>query len=150
MLVKTAMSLVVAGVSWVIMALIGIDFSGFWAVLIFTLNFIPYIGSFIAIVFPAALTLVQFESVGLFLVTASALTAAQFAVGSLLEPRVMGRSLNLSPVVILLALALWGSVWGIVGAILCVPLTVIMMIVFSRFESTRPAAILLSLDGRLD
>ena len=82
--------------------------------------------------------------------TASALTAAQFAVGSLLEPRVMGRSLNLSPVVILLALALWGSVWGIVGAILCVPLTVIMMIVFSRFESTRPAAILLSLDGRLD
>ena len=62
----------------------------------------------------------------------------------------MGRSLNLSPVVILLALALWGSIWGVVGAILCVPLTVIMMIVFSRFEITRPAAVLLSRDGRLD
>ncbi len=149
-LVKTGMSLLVAGVSWIIMALIGIDFAGFWAVLIFVLNFIPYIGSFIAVVFPAALTLVQFESIALFLLAILSLVAAQFVVGSILEPRVMGRSLNLSPVVILMALALWGSIWGVIGAVLCVPLTVIMVIILSRFETTRPIAILLSRDGTLD
>ncbi len=149
-LVKTAMSLLVAGISWIIMALIGIDFAGFWAVLVFVLNFIPYIGSFIAVVFPAALALVQFNSIVLFLVAIVSLVAAQFAVGSILEPRVMGRSLNLSPVVILVALALWGSIWGVIGAVLCVPLTVIMVIILSRFETTRPIAILLSRDGTLD
>ncbi len=149
-LVKTAMSLLVAAVSWLLMSLLGIDFDGFWAVLIFVLNFIPYVGSIIAVIFPAVLALVQFESFGLALGALVLLTAVQFIVGSIIEPRVMGRSLNLSPVIILFTLALWGSIWGVVGAILCVPLTVIIMIGFSRFEATRPLAILLSRDGRLD
>jgi AI-2 transport protein TqsA len=73
----------------------------------------------------------------------------QFCIGSLLEPRLMGNRLNLSPIVILLSLGLWGSIWGIPGMFLCVPITVIMVIIFSYFPETRPAAILLSGTGEL-
>jgi AI-2 transport protein TqsA len=73
----------------------------------------------------------------------------QFCIGSLLEPRLMGNRLNLSPIVILLSLGLWGSIWGIPGMFLCVPITVIMVIIFSYFPETRAAAILLSGTGEL-
>jgi predicted PurR-regulated permease PerM len=61
----------------------------------------------------------------------------------------MGNTLNLSPLVILLSLALWGTIWGIPGAILCVPITVVLAIIFSNFEGTRAIAILLSRDGEI-
>jgi predicted PurR-regulated permease PerM len=77
------------------------------------------------------------------------LTAVQFCIGSLLEPKLMGNRLNLSPIVILLSLGLWGSVWGIPGMFLCVPITVIIMIVCSYFPSARPFAILLSGNGEV-
>ncbi len=146
---KTFVSALVGGGSWIIMRVIGIDFAEFWAVLIFILNFIPYIGSFIAVLLPAGLSLLQFGSFGTFLIALTTLTGIQMAVGNLLEPRLMGRSLNLSPVVILLSLAAWSSLWGVVGAFLCVPITVVMMIIFAQFRTTRPLAILLSQDGRV-
>ena len=62
----------------------------------------------------------------------------------------MGRSLNLSALVVLFSLALWGSIWGVVGMFLCVPITVILMIIFSNFEKTRPIAVLLSSNGKID
>jgi predicted PurR-regulated permease PerM len=71
----------------------------------------------------------------------------QFIVGNFLEPRLLGKSLNLSPLVILFALALWGAIWGILGMFLSVPITVMMMIIFAHFDATRPIAILLSQDG---
>jgi len=95
------------------------------------------------------LTLVQFPTLGPFIVTISVLTAVQFCIGSLLEPRLMGNRLNLSPIVILLSLGLWGSVWGIPGMFLCVPITVIIMIICSYFPTTRPLAILLSGNGKV-
>lgn len=144
------MSAIVAAGSWVIMRLIGIDFAEFWAVLIFVFNFIPYVGSFFAVLLPVMLTLLQFGAIGTFLVALVSLTGVQVLVGNFLEPRLMGRSLNLSPIVILLSLAAWSSLWGLVGAFLCVPITVVMLIVFSEFETTRPLAILLSQDGRID
>jgi predicted PurR-regulated permease PerM len=147
---KAFVSAIVGAGSWVIMRLIGIDFAEFWAVLIFVFNFIPYVGSFVAVLLPVTLTLVQFGSMGPFLVALVGLTAVQVVVGNVLEPRLMGRSLNLSPIVILLSLAAWSALWGVVGAFLCVPITVVMLIVFSEFETTRPLAILLSLDGRID
>ncbi len=69
--------------------------------------------------------------------------------GKIIEPRLMGNTLNLSPLVILLSLALWGSIWGIPGAILCVPITVLLAIIFSNFEATRPVAVLLSRNGEI-
>ena len=73
-----------------------------------------------------------------------------FLIGNIIEPRLMGRSLNLSALVVLFSLALWGSIWGVVGMFLCVPITVILMIIFSNFEKTRPIAILLSSNGKID
>lgn len=145
--IKTLLSLATATASWVIMILVGLDFAEFWALLIFFLNFIPNIGAIIATIFPAALALIQFESWWPFLEVTSGIIAIQFVVGNFLEPRLLGKSLNLSPLVILFALALWGAIWGILGMFLSVPITVMMMIVFAHFDTTRPIAILLSQDG---
>tara|TARA_B100001029_G_C14822713_1_gene318546 strand:- start:370 stop:636 length:267 start_codon:yes stop_codon:yes gene_type:complete len=77
------------------------------------------------------------------------LIACQIFVGNILEPRVAAKSLNLSPVVILLSLSLWGSVWGVTGMILSVPIMVMIMIILSEFEITKPLAILMSQSGKI-
>ncbi|MEM9840141.1 MAG: AI-2E family transporter [Pseudomonadota bacterium] len=148
--VKTSTSLLTGAISWVIMVALGIDFAGFWALIIFALNYIPVIGSIIGVVLPTVLALVQpGGGVTLFLFAAVLLTGAQQLVGSFIEPRMMGKSLNLSPLVILLSLAAWGTLWGIAGMFLCVPMTVVLMIILGQFESTKPVAILLSDDGQV-
>jgi predicted PurR-regulated permease PerM len=147
--IKVLTSTATGVLSYVVLRLVGVDFASFWAVLIFLLNFIPTIGSIIATAFPSVLTLVQFDTLGPFIITASVLTGLQFCIGSLLEPKLMGNRLNLSPIVILLSLGLWGSIWGIPGMFLCVPFTVIIMIVCSYFPSSRPVAIMLSGNGEL-
>jgi predicted PurR-regulated permease PerM len=135
--------------SYLILEWIGVDSASFWAVLIFLLNFIPTIGSIIATTFPALLTLVQFETWSPFIIVACAITGVQVLVGSIIEPRLMGSKLNLSPLILLLSLALWGTIWGIPGMFLCVPITVIIVIVCSYFPQTRPLAVILSGDGSL-
>jgi len=148
--VKTLISLLTAVVSYGIMRGVGVDYAEFWALVIFLLNYIPTLGSLVAVVFPTLLAAVQFVSWGPFLTVLLGLGATQFVIGNLLEPRVVGNALNLSPLAILLALALWGSVWGVVGMFLCVPLTMVAVITFAHFEPTRPIAILLSVDGRIE
>lgn len=147
--IKVLTSTATGLISYVVLKIVGVDFASFWAVLIFLLNFIPTIGSIIATAFPSMLTLVQFETLSPFIATVSILTAVQFCIGSLIEPKLMGNRLNLSPIVILLSLGLWGSIWGIPGMFLCVPITVIIMIVCSYFPATRPVAILLSGNGKV-
>jgi AI-2 transport protein TqsA len=146
---KSLMSLITATSSWIIMKWVGLDFAEFWALLIFFLNFIPNIGSIIATIFPAILALVQFQSWGPFSIITGGIIIVQFIVGNIIEPRLMGNSLNLSPLVILFALGVWGTLWGILGMFLSVPITVMMMIVFAHFERTRPIAIFLSQDGNV-
>lgn len=146
---KTFVSAITGILSYIVMALVDVDFAAFWAVLIFILNFIPYIGSLVGVAFPAVLTLVQFDSLVPFAVITTVLTAVQLAVGNLIEPRLMGRSLNLSPLVILLSLAIFGQIWGIVGMVLSMPFMVIAMIVCAGFETTRPVAVLLSSTGNV-
>ena len=147
--IKVLTSAATGLLSYLVLRFVGVDFASFWAVLIFFLNFIPTIGSIIATAFPSVLALVQFDTFGPFILTASILTTLQFCIGSLIEPKLMGNRLNLSPIVILLSLGLWGSIWGIPGMFLCVPITVIIMIIFSYFPVTRPVAILLSGNGAL-
>lgn len=148
--IKTFTSLATGLISYAIMRSVGLDFAIFWALLIFLFNFIPTVGSIIATFFPALLALVQFPTLGPFLIVVLGVTATQIAIGNILEPRLMGNTLNLSPLVILLSLALWGTLWGIPGAILCVPITVLMTIIFSNFEATRPFAVMLSRNGDLN
>lgn len=146
---KTLMGLLTAFASWGIMSWIGLDFAEFWALLIFFLNYIPNIGSIIATVFPALLALIQFQAWFPFVAMTSGLIAVQFVIGTLIEPRYLGRSLNLSPLVILFSLGLWGVIWGVVGMFLAVPITVMMMIILAHFPATRPFAIMLSKDGQV-
>ncbi len=136
-------------ISYVIMALLGLDFAEFWAILIFVFNFIPTIGSIIATMFPTLLALVQYESLGPFFVILLGIGSIQFTIGNLIEPRLMGNRLNLSPLVIVLSLALFATLWGFTGMILSVPVMAISMIILSHFPQTRPIAILMSRRGHI-
>ena len=149
LLVKTVVNAILGAISYAIMWLLGIEFALFWAILIAFLNYVPYVGSLIGVVFPVFLGLAQSGSLLLAGVALVTLTAAQVFVGSVLEPRMMGRAFNLSPFVVLIALAFWGSLWGVAGAILSVPLTSILVIVLAEVRATRPAAIMLSASGRV-
>jgi predicted PurR-regulated permease PerM len=146
---KTLLSILLGAVSWAIMAAYGLEFAGFWAVLIAFLNFIPYIGSVLGVLLPAIMALVQFTDPATLLSLLAALAAAQFAIGNFLDPWVMGNSLNLSPFAILVALAVWSELWGVPGAFLAVPITAIVVIVLSEFPGARAVAVLLSRNGRL-
>ena len=146
---KTFLSVLLGGVSWAIMAFFGLEFAPFWAVLIGLLNFIPYLGSILGVVAPALMAIVQFPSMDEVIGVVLALSIAQFVIGNILDPYVMGNSLNLSPFAILVALTVWAALWGIAGAFLAVPITAAAVIVLSEFRGTRPIAVLLSRDGRL-
>ncbi|MFP4014457.1 MAG: AI-2E family transporter [Chitinispirillaceae bacterium] len=147
--IKTISSLITALFSYLIFSSIGLNFASFWAFLVFLLNYIPTIGSIIATIFPSLLALVQFESFGPFMIVAIGVTSVQQLIGNFLEPRFLGNRLNLSPLVILISLALWGKLWGIPGMLLCVPITAIVMIIFSHFPQTRAIAVALSRNGKI-
>lgn len=129
---------------------VGLDFSVFWAFLTFVTYYIPTIGSLFAIALPTLLALIQFETATEALIILVVSGGLQTAVANLMEPRFMGRQMNLSPFVIIVTLFAWGSLWGIAGMFLCVPLTVIAMIVLSHFQRTWRIAVLLSSDGKVD
>lgn len=148
--IKLIASLSTGTLSYTFLMIIGVDFAAFWALLIFLLNFIPTIGSIIATIFPALITMVQFDTLGPFFLVAGGLTGIQILIGNILEPKFTGSTLNLSPTIILLNLSLWGLIWGIPGMFLCVPFLVITMIVFSNIPQTRAIAVLLSSDGQIN
>lgn len=149
--IKTVSNLVTATISYVIMKIIGIQFAGFWALLIFVLNYVPIFGAASAITLPVLLALVQPNGGGFHLALTAlvCLIGAEQVMSNVIEPRLVGRSLNLSPLVILFSLSVWGSLWGFAGLLLSVPITVTVMIVLTQFNATRPIAILLSDDGRI-
>jgi predicted PurR-regulated permease PerM len=146
---KTGINALLGLLSYVVLRLAGIEFAGFWALLIGLFNYIPYVGGIIGVAFPVAVALLQFDALGPVLALTLALTAAQVLVGNFIEPWLMGSSLNLSPFVILVSLVVWSTMWGLPGAILAVPIMAILVIVLSEFEGTRPIAVLLSLDGEI-
>jgi len=147
---KTLVNVIIGALSWVIMWIVGIDNAVFWAFMIGIFNYIPYVGSIIAVAVVITYTAFAYGSLQLTLMALVLLTAAQVYVGNWMEPRLMSRTMNLSPLAVLLALVLWSSLWGVPGAIIAVPMTSILMIVLAAFGSTRPVAILASRDGGLD
>lgn len=132
---KMAINLGAGIVVTIILSLFGIDFPIIWGLFVFLFNFIPALGSTIALLLPTLMTLVQFESFGFALLIAAILAAVQALFFSLIEPNILGKKLNLNPLVILLAVLAWGYVWGIVGMLLAVPLTAIINIILSNSES---------------
>ena len=135
--------------SYLYLLAVGVDFAGLWGLLIFLLNFIPTVGSIVATLLPALIALAQSDAYGLFVLVLLGIGVLQICIGNILEPRLMGSSFNLSPVVILLNLALWNAIWGIPGMFLCVPFLIIVAIILSHFPQTRSIAIMLSSDGNL-
>ena len=143
LLIKTAASmltglLVGVGLSW-----LGIDFAILWGILAGLLNFIPTIGSFIAAV-PALLVTVVSGTPLDILLAAVLYVVVNISIGSILEPRLLGRSLGLSPVIVLVSLLVWGWVFGPIGMLLAVPLTMIAKLALDSSPQTRWAGILLS------
>ena len=131
------------------MSSVGVDFAGFWAVMVFFFYYIPTVGSIMAIIAPALLTLIQFDNLTPFLIVLLVFGSIQVVTANVIEPAIMGRSLNLSPLVVIVSLIVWGTIWGVVGMFLCVPIMVVALIVLAQFETTRPVAVLLSADGRI-
>ncbi len=146
---KTLVNVMLGLLSWIVMKLAGVELAAFWAVLIGFLNYIPYVGSFLGVIFPVALSALQYQALAPVALILLALTAVQIFMGNVVEPWIMGASLNLSPFVIMVSLSAWSAIWGIPGALLAVPITAILVIVLSEFAGTRPIAVMLTLDGRL-
>ncbi|OGO94207.1 MAG: AI-2E family transporter [Coxiella sp. RIFCSPHIGHO2_12_FULL_44_14] len=148
--IKTTINFIAGLLSYVTLIAFGIDYAAFWGIFIFFLHYIPFIGSISAVVFVLLAVSVQITTLPLFILLATLLIIIQFAVGNILEPKWMGTRLNLSPIVILLSLAFWGTIWGIPGMFLCIPLMVILNIILAKFPTTAPVAVLLSAEGKID
>lgn len=149
--IKILTSFLTGFLSFFVLLFLGIDLPGLWAFLIFILNFIPSIGSIVGTSFPVLFAMLQYpDDLSKSLYVLLGVLAVQVFIGNFLEPRILGNKLNLSPLVVLLGLALWGFIWGFVGMLLSVPIMATLMIVFSQFPGTRNVSILLSKDGEID
>lgn len=143
--IKTFVSFCTWLFSFIIMYSFNLDFAMFWALIIFILNFIPSIGSIIAVTFPSLLSLVQpwfsyYDSA----LMVSGLISIQIFMWNIVEPKFMWNKLNLSPLVIIISLWFWWALWWVVGMLLSVPIMVIINIILAKIPVTRPIAILLS------
>jgi AI-2 transport protein TqsA len=147
--IKTTLAVITSALAYSVMASVGVDFAAFWAVMVFFFYYIPTVGSILAILAPAMLTLVQFDNLTPFLIVLLVFGTIQVVTANVVEPAIMGSTLNLSPLVVIVSLMVWGTIWGVVGMFLCVPITVVSLIVLAQFETTRPIAVLLSADGRI-
>lgn len=144
---KTLVSILTGFLSYIALFYIGVDSPLFWSFLIFMFNYIPTIGSLVGTFFPALFCILQFGEFSQCFTVLGVVGLIQLFIGNIVEPKVMGNSLNISSLVAIMALALWGSLWGITGMMLSIPITVILIIILSQIEQTKGIAILLSDKG---
>jgi len=142
MVIKSLISLLTGAVVWIFLSFIGTDYAFLWGVLAFLFNFIPNIGSIIAAVPAVLITLVQLGGISAVFV-ALFYVIVNVSIGSILEPKVMGKGLGLSTLVVFLSLIFWGWLLGIVGMLLSIPLTIMAKIIFNANEDTQWIAVLL-------
>lgn len=147
MVIKIGTSLATALFVWLWLWFFGIDFAILWAILAFVLNFIPYVGAVLMAVPAVLMALVQTDLQTTLLVALGYLVA-NTVIGSILEPRIMGRGLGISTLAVFLSLLLWSWVLGTIGAFLSVPLTMALIIALEASPQTRPIAILLGPDAK--
>jgi predicted PurR-regulated permease PerM len=129
---------------WLVLVMVGVDFAVTWGALAFFLNFIPTVGSIASSIPPILLALVQFyPSIWPGVITLISILTIQLGMGNGIAPKVLGDQLNLSPVVILLSLLFWGWLWGVVGALLSVPITAALKIVCENIEPLQPISVMM-------
>jgi len=149
MVLKALISLLTGMIIWAGLSVVGTDYAFLWGFLAFLLNFIPNIGSIIAAVPAVLITLVQLGGFSAFLVAVFYMIV-NVLIGSVVEPKVMGKGLGLSSLVVFLSLIFWGWLLGLVGMLLSIPLTIMAKIVFNANENTRWLAILLDTGENLE
>jgi len=145
--VQTVTGAMICAAAWLLMRAVGLQNAEFWTFVIFIVGFIPVLGGAVAGMAPPLFALVQFESYWPALILLIGLQIILFISGNLIQPRMQGDNQNIDPVVVLLSLALWGQLWGVVGMFLSTPLAVMAMAVLAEFKGSRWMAILLSGDG---
>ena len=146
--VQTVAGALIAAGSGAIMGAMGLSHVIFWSFLIFLANYIPVIGVAIGVLLPTLFGLVELDALWKPAVIFVGMEAVHFVASHVILPRMQGKNLNIDPLVVLLSLAFWGVIFGIAGAFLSTPLTVIVMAVCAEFPATRAIAVLLSSDGR--
>ena len=150
MLVRSGMSVLTGIGFWIFAAGYGLELQREWGVIAFVLNFIPFIGSFVATLLPTLLAAAQFESLYAALIVFIGLNILQFVIGSYIEPRVAGTAVSVSPFMVLFAVFFWGMLWGVAGAFIGVPILIALATVCARHSGTGPLAVLLSSNGATD
>lgn len=137
-LVARTVAALVQGVTvWLFSLAMGLDFAFVWGLMAFLLNYIPTIGSAVAVIPPTLFSLVQFDSLGRPLAILAGMALLQIVCGNYLDPLIQGKLLALSPTVVLASIVFWGWVWGIPGALLGVPITIGIVIATDHFPQTR-------------
>ncbi|TWT61401.1 AI-2E family transporter [Rubinisphaera italica] len=142
---KTVISVITGAIFGLAIALFGLPMAMTFGLLAFLLNYIPNIGPLVATVLPIPLIILQPDAgIGWMATAILVLSGIQFASGNIIEPKMMGESTDLHPVVVLLALMFWGMMWGIVGMFLATPITAGIKIVLERIDATKPIAAILA------
>ncbi len=148
---KTLVSLVTGLLTFLVLWFMGVDFPLIWGFITFLFNFVPNVGSMVSIILPFLLSLLQFDGLMIPLVTLILLVAVQVLMGNFIEPRILGYNLNLSPLLILVSLIVWGWLWGVGGMILAVPITATIKIVLGNIETFKPLSVMMSgANGKLE
>lgn len=132
---------------WIVLLSFGIELAFIFALMTILLNFIPTIGSLVAIILPLPIVFLQYQFGWSFFIILALTGTIQFIIGNVIEPLMMGDSMDLHPITVLICLIFWGMVWGIAGMFLAVPITAVLKIIFHRIEATQPLAEILA--GRL-
>ncbi len=145
--VQTVTGALICLVAWILMRAVGLQNAEFWTFVIFIVGFIPVLGGAVAGLVPPLFALVQFQSYWPALILLVGLQTILFISGNLIQPRMQGDNQNIDPIVVLLALAFWGQLWGVTGMFLSTPLAVMAMAILAEFRGSRWMAILLSGDG---
>jgi predicted PurR-regulated permease PerM len=146
--VQTVTGAIISAAAWILMRVVGLEHAEFWTFVIFVVGFIPVLGGAVAGLAPPLFALVQFPSYWPALILLVGLQLILFVVGNLIQPRMQGDNQNIDPVAVLLALALWGKMWGVVGMFLSTPLAVMAMAILAEFKGSMWIAVLLSGDGK--
>ncbi len=144
LIVKIFVSLLAAGFTWIVLTSVKAELASMLAVLTFVLNFIPNIGPFISTMLPMPVLFLQYGLDWHILLALSLLTAIHFVIGNILETKWLGKGMDLDPIIVIASLLFWALVWGIMGALLAVPLTAIIKMALERNETTKPLANLLA------
>jgi AI-2 transport protein TqsA len=144
MLVRTLLSALTGLAIWIFALLAGLEPAVAWGLLAFALNYIPFVGSFLATLLPALFAIAQLETWQGVILVFIGLTAIQFLIGNYLEPLAAGAALSLSPLVVVFAVFFFGFLWGIPGALIGVPIMLSIIVICAQFKSSRWVAVLLS------